>query len=105
VGVRFKRWPVHERVPGRPIVCLERCSVPTDGRAAHRFPETMVVFVAAPTVGKHVVTRDLSSPGVAGGVMAVQIYSREGVGSLLIIWGGVCSSEFQKIRGQTCSNA
>jgi hypothetical protein len=48
--------------------------------------------------GKHVVTRDLSSPGVASGTMAVQIYSREGVGSLPIIWGGVRSSEFQKMR-------
>jgi hypothetical protein len=54
---------------------------------------------------KHVVTRDLSSQGVAGGTMPIQIYSGEGVGSQQIIWGGVCSSESQKMRGQTCSNA
>jgi hypothetical protein len=68
----------------RPIVCLQRCSVRTDGRASHRFAETMVVYGAAPKLGKHVVTHDLSSPGVAGGVMPIQIYSRGGVGSLPI---------------------
>jgi hypothetical protein len=96
IGVRFKRGSVHERMLGRPIVGLKRRSVRNDGRSSHRFSETMVVFGAAPQLGKHVVTRDLSSPGVAGGAMPIQIYSREGVGSLPIAWGGVCSSEFQK---------
>jgi len=96
---------VHERMLGRPIVRLKRCSVRNDGRSYHRFSKTMVVSVAAHKQGKHVVTRDLLSPGVASGTMPIQIYSREGVGSLPTIWGGVCSSEFQKMRGQTCSNA
>jgi hypothetical protein len=105
IGVRFKLRSVHERMLGRPVVCLKRGSARTDGRATHRFAKTMVVFGAAPKLGKHVVTHDLSSPGVAGGVMPIQIYRREGVGSLPITWGGVCSGEFQKPRGQTCSSA
>jgi hypothetical protein len=90
IGVRFKRRSVHERMLGRPVVCLKRWPVRTDGRASHRFAKTMVVFGPAPKLGKHVVTHDLSSPGVAWGVIPIQIYRREGVGSLLITWGGVC---------------